>query len=76
MDVYSWVLLLDVYDWEGNCYFFFIDVYGGIYFIDGVIGEVFIKKKLDVVFEFFFVFWNNCIVFGVRGNWIFSFLVK
>lgn len=76
MDAYSWASPLDLYDHGGNCYIFFTDVFGGIYLIDGLNGEILIHKKLDAVFESSPVSWNNRIVLGARGNRIFSFVVK
>lgn len=76
MDAYSWASPVDLYDEEGNCYVFFTDVYGGIYLIDGVTGEMICHYKFPAVFESSPVAWNNRIIVGARGKKIYSFIVR
>ncbi len=76
MDHYSWSSPIDVYDKEGNCYVFFTDVYGYLYLIDGVTGELIEKQKTDGVYESSAVAWGNRIVMGGRGNRIYSFVIE
>jgi hypothetical protein len=76
MDNYSWASPIDIYDKKGNCYIFFTDVYGNIYLIDGLTGEVIKKMKTDIIWESSPVAWNNRIILGGRGNKIYSFLLQ
>lgn len=76
MDNYSWASPIDLYDKKGNCYVFFTDVYGNVYLIDGVTGEIIVKEKMECVWESSPVAWGNRIVLGSRGNRIFSFLIE
>jgi outer membrane protein assembly factor BamB len=76
MDHYSWASPIDIYDKKGNCYLFFTDVFGYIYLIDGLTGEIIEKKKTDKVWESSPVAWNDRIILGARGNKIYSFLIK
>lgn len=76
MDFYSWASPIDLYDKEGNCYIFFTDVYGNIYLIDGLTGDIIYKERMDCVWESSPVAWGNRIVVGSRGNKIYSFIVE
>jgi len=76
MNAYSWASPIDIYDKNGNCYIFFTDVYGTIYLIDGVTGEIIYKEKTSYVFESSPIAWNNRIVVGTRGSTILSFMVE
>jgi len=76
MSAYSWASPIALYDREGNCFVFFTDVYGGIYLIDGLTGQVIVKQKMDIVFESSPIAWGNRIVVGARGNKILSFILE
>ena len=76
MPAYSWASPIDLYDRDGNCYVFFTDVYGGVYLIDGISGQIIQKQQLNAVFESSPVAWGNRIVLGARGDRIFSFVVE
>lgn len=76
MDHYSWASPIDLYDSAGNCYVFFTDVYGTIYLIDGVSGEMIVKRKMECVWESSPVAWGNRIVLGARGRKIYSFILE
>ena len=76
MDHYSWASPVDLYDKDGNCYLFFTDVYGTIYLINGVTGNIIHKEKTSFVWESSPIAWDNRIVVGSRGNKIVSFVVE
>ena len=76
MDYYSWASPIDLYDKAGNCYIFFTDVYGTIYLIDGLSGQIIVKRKTDCVWESSPVAWGNRIVVGSRGKKIVSFVIN
>lgn len=76
MNYYSWASPIDLYDKEGNCYVFFTDVYGTIYLIDGLNGNILVKEKTDCVWESSPIAWGNRIVVGSRGRKILSFVIE
>lgn len=76
LDNFSWASPIALYDREGNAFLFCTDVYGGIYLIDGLTGELIFKDKMSCVWESSPVAWGNRIVLGSRGNKIYSFLIK
>lgn len=73
MDMYSWSSPVDIYDEAGNIYVFFTDVIGHVYLVDGVSGELLLKKKLNYTFESSPVVVNNQIFIASRGKSILSF---
>lgn len=73
---YSWASPIALYTKSGDCYVFFTDVFGNVYLIDGLTGEIIHQEHYPVVWESSPVAWNNRIVVGARGNKIFSFVIE
>lgn len=76
LDNYSWASPVDFYDQQGNIYLFLTDVYGTIYVVDGVTGQVLIRKKTGNTFESSPVMINDRIVLPARGRNILSYRIR
>ncbi len=76
LDSYSWSSPIDFYDKDGNIYLLFFDLYGTLYIIDGITGEILVKKKTGHLIEASPVIINNRIVIAARGKTIHSYIIK
>jgi outer membrane protein assembly factor BamB len=76
LESYSWSSPVDFYDKEGNIYIFFSDLNGIFYIVDGVTGEILVKKKTGQLIEASPIIINDRIILASRGKLINSFKIK
>ena len=73
---YSWASPIALYNKKGDCFLFFTDVFGNVYLVNGLTGNIIHKEHYDVVWESSPVAWGNRVVVGARGNKIYSFVIE
>ncbi|MBM3431805.1 MAG: hypothetical protein FJX92_02215 [Bacteroidetes bacterium] len=75
LDSYTWASPVDFYDKEGNMYLAFSDVYGTLYLLDGVTGQLIYKTKSGFTMESSPIIYNDRIVVGTRGSTVLSYKI-